>query len=141
MDLFREFSPSAEMQFIRADSHAADTQEEVAAAVDGGVDLLFIDGDHTYEGVKQDFEMYRQFVADGGLIALHDIVPHPKSKAVVGDRRYTVVDIEERHLSWSSGHPDCNVNQFWTELADEYETEMIISHPQQTWAGIGVVYM
>lgn len=38
------------------------------------VDFLFIDGDHSYEGVKQDFEMYSPFVKKGGIIAFHDIV-------------------------------------------------------------------
>jgi autotransporter strand-loop-strand O-heptosyltransferase len=37
------------------------------------VDFLFIDGDHTYEGVKQDFEMYKEFVKPGGWIGFHDI--------------------------------------------------------------------
>lgn len=37
------------------------------------VDCLFIDGDHTYDGVREDYEMYRTLVASGGLIAFHDI--------------------------------------------------------------------
>ena len=37
------------------------------------LDFLFIDGDHTYEGVKQDFEMYKEFVKPGGWIGFHDI--------------------------------------------------------------------
>jgi predicted O-methyltransferase YrrM len=41
------------------------------------LDFLFIDGDHTYEGVKQDFEMYTPLVRKGGLVAMHDIVPPP----------------------------------------------------------------
>ena len=35
-------------------------------------DFLFIDGDHT--GVGRDYEMYRDLVRPGGLIAFHDIV-------------------------------------------------------------------
>jgi hypothetical protein len=34
--------------------------------------LLFIDGDHRYEGVRRDFEMYSPLVGAGGLIAFHD---------------------------------------------------------------------
>lgn len=41
------------------------------------IDFLFIDGDHTYEGVKRDFLMYSPLVRKGGIIAFHDIVPHP----------------------------------------------------------------
>jgi predicted O-methyltransferase YrrM len=37
-------------------------------------DFLFIDGDHTYQGVKQDFQMYSPLVKKGGIVAFHDIV-------------------------------------------------------------------
>ncbi len=37
------------------------------------VDFLFIDGDHTYQGVKRDFEMYSPLVKKGGIVAFHDI--------------------------------------------------------------------
>jgi predicted O-methyltransferase YrrM len=37
------------------------------------IDFLFIDGDHTYRGVKTDFEMYGRLVRPGGIIAFHDI--------------------------------------------------------------------
>lgn len=43
------------------------------ATDNGPYDLLFIDGDHTYEGVKQDFEFYTPLVKPGGLILMHDI--------------------------------------------------------------------
>ncbi len=35
--------------------------------------LLFIDGDHSYEASKLDFESWSPFVPVGGLIAFHDI--------------------------------------------------------------------
>lgn len=35
-------------------------------------DLLFIDGDHTFEGVKHDFEKFLPFVKDKGIILFHD---------------------------------------------------------------------
>lgn len=138
-EIFREFSPSKKMDFVRADSHQSSTYDEVSDLVDGGIDFLFIDGDHTYEGVKQDFEMYSELVSEGGIIALHDIATHPNDEEVVKRRRQNVEDIEERHLSWGEIHPDCNVDQFWAELVEEYDTEEIISHQKQTWAGIGVI--
>lgn len=141
-NIFREFAPSKNMYFVRDNSHQYDTYEEVSDLVDEGVDFLFIDGDHTYQGVRHDFEMYSKLVSEGGIIALHDIATHPDDEKVVQRRRQNVEDIEERHLSWSSEiHPDCYVDQFWTELVEEYETEEIISHPKQTWAGIGLVRM
>jgi len=35
-------------------------------------DLILIDGDHTYLGVKLDLENYLPFLADGGFLMLHD---------------------------------------------------------------------
>lgn len=63
---------------IRADSHDIRTLDVVKRILGGHkLDFLFIDGDHTYEGVKKDFEMYSPLVRKGGLIAFHDIVPGP----------------------------------------------------------------
>jgi hypothetical protein len=36
------------------------------------VDFLFIDGDHSYEGVKTDFELYSQILSENGVIVIHD---------------------------------------------------------------------
>ncbi|HZY81119.1 MAG TPA: class I SAM-dependent methyltransferase [Cyclobacteriaceae bacterium] len=36
------------------------------------IDFLFIDGDHSIEGAKFDFESYSPMLAKGGLIAFHD---------------------------------------------------------------------
>jgi len=64
------------IQLLRADSHEPQTLETVRAALGRRqVDVLFIDGDHTYAGVKQDYETYSPLVRDGGVIAFHDIVP------------------------------------------------------------------
>lgn len=46
---------------------------------DKNIALLFIDGSHEYELVRQDFEMYYPNVVEGGVIALHDRqFPGPK---------------------------------------------------------------
>jgi hypothetical protein len=36
------------------------------------IDLLFIDGNHSYEGVKTDFELYSKLLSDNGIIVIHD---------------------------------------------------------------------
>lgn len=36
------------------------------------IDFLFIDGDHSYEGVKSDFELYSKLLSPKGIIVLHD---------------------------------------------------------------------
>ena len=35
-------------------------------------DFIFIDGNHTYENCKNDYERYYDMVAPGGILALHD---------------------------------------------------------------------
>ena len=35
-------------------------------------DLIFIDGDHSYKGVKQDWELYKRFLKTGAIIIFHD---------------------------------------------------------------------
>jgi SAM-dependent methyltransferase len=58
------------IRVIRGDSHSMKTLEKVS---NKKYDLLFIDGDHSYDGVKRDYEMYSRLVRPGGLIAFHDI--------------------------------------------------------------------
>jgi hypothetical protein len=36
------------------------------------IDVLFIDGDHSYEGVKLDFDLYSKILSDKGIIMIHD---------------------------------------------------------------------
>jgi predicted O-methyltransferase YrrM len=43
----------------------------------GPYDFLFIDGDHTYDSVRKDWDNYSPMVREGGIIALHDILPRP----------------------------------------------------------------
>lgn len=36
------------------------------------LDLLFIDGDHSYEGVKKDWDAYKDFLKPGATVVFHD---------------------------------------------------------------------
>jgi len=38
----------------------------------GSVDLIFIDGDHSYEGCRVDIEAWLPFLKPGGVMAFHD---------------------------------------------------------------------
>jgi hypothetical protein len=38
-------------------------------------DFIFIDGDHTYEAVRQDFEQWLPLLQTGGFMAFHDSAP------------------------------------------------------------------
>ena len=108
--------PNQKLHLIRADSHEQSSlglvQENIGSRQ---LDFLFIDGDHTYEGVKQDFEMYSPLVRKSGIIAFHDIVPHTEDKT-------------------------CGVDRFWNEIKTLHEYTEIVDSWQQKWAGIGIIY-
>lgn len=36
------------------------------------IDMLFIDGDHTYEGVKSDFESFKPWLGENSIVMFHD---------------------------------------------------------------------
>ena len=103
---------SQELRLVRADSHAVETLRIVKDAFAGQqIDFLFVDGDHTYEGVKQDFELYGPLVRPGGIIAFHDILPRP--------------DI-----------PEIQVDRFWKEIRDRFPTEELLG-PDNSGRKIG----
>jgi predicted O-methyltransferase YrrM len=88
------------------------------------LDVLLIDGDHTLEGVRRDFELYRSLVRPGGLVAFHDIVP----------------DHFQRYgrptIAWAGGVP-----QYWAHLKPAWQTEEFVEHADQNGCGIGVLRM
>jgi predicted O-methyltransferase YrrM len=45
---------------------------DLARGWDRPIRLLWIDGDHTYEGVKLDFDLFSPFLVEGAVIAFHD---------------------------------------------------------------------
>ncbi len=45
---------------------------EVGEKFDGRIDLLFIDGNHSYEAVRADLEVWLLKVKDGGIVVFHD---------------------------------------------------------------------
>lgn len=144
--LFTGFNSGSKQHFIRSDSHNTETRKRAGEIVrnvstERGLDFLFLDGDHTYEGVKTDFELYSDLVRDGGVIALHDIVHHPPDYQTVQERKERHPDLETRHLRWKPDREHVDVERFWKELKNGYETKEIISHPHQVWGGIGVVYV
>lgn len=48
------------------------TSEEVASTWNQSIDLLFIDGDHSYEGVRKDFEVFKPWLTSRSLVLFHD---------------------------------------------------------------------
>jgi predicted O-methyltransferase YrrM len=43
----------------------------------GAIDMLFIDGNHAFEAVKDDFSLWSTFVKAGGIVGLHDTYFEP----------------------------------------------------------------
>jgi predicted O-methyltransferase YrrM len=52
--------------------HLARSQDVGRSWTAGPVDLVFIDGDHSPEGCREDWEVWNPHVADGGAVAFHD---------------------------------------------------------------------
>lgn len=113
------------MIFFREDSHQSQTLKKVKEYLNGEkIDFLFIDGDHTYEGVKKDFEMYAPLVREEGVIAFHDIVQDYST-------RYGI-----NTSSCTGGVPI-----FWNEIKNNYRRNEIIKNPDQDGCGIGVIWL
>ena len=50
----------------------AEAGRQFALTGEHAVDFVFIDGDHSYDGLRNDWEIWSELVAPGGFVALHD---------------------------------------------------------------------
>src|SRR5262245_16859053 len=69
--------------FLQGDSHTTEEREKGGSYCDT-FDLIFIDGDHRYEGVKRDFENYRPLLSPRGVMMFHDVDPDHVFKGAAG---------------------------------------------------------
>ncbi len=95
--------PSQRLHLIRQPSSFHSVREDVRGLLDGPIDLLVIDGDHSYGAVRADVEMYAPMVRAGGLTVLHDIAVTPENSGRGFD-----------------------VGVFWPELERAHRTERIL---------------
>jgi O-antigen/teichoic acid export membrane protein/predicted O-methyltransferase YrrM len=121
----RRLAPTAQtVVLIDGPSTASPTFDRVVQALDGALlDVLFIDGDHSYEGVRADYERYSHLVRPGGLIAFHDIC-------------------EDHHTRFGrfTGAYAGGVPIFWREVsASSSETQEFVDDRAQDGCGIGVI--
>jgi predicted O-methyltransferase YrrM len=112
--LLRKFVRNGKSLFLlRQNSHLPETLKVVRDILQGQeLDFLFIDGDHSYEGVREDFMMYSPLVRKGGLIAFHDVAESGGSR---------------------------EVNRLWEELKPKYKYEEFIHKTGSGAMGIGVL--
>jgi len=102
------------LEIITADSKDAGTIARVSALLPE-VDFLFIDGDHTYDGVKADWMNYGPMVRPGGLVAFHDLITPDFG----------------RHVK---------VPELWREIREAgYPVCELFADPREGWGGIGIV--
>jgi predicted O-methyltransferase YrrM len=47
---------------------------DAVGAVPKPIDLLFIDGDHSYEGVRADWDRYARYMSSFGIVVFHDTI-------------------------------------------------------------------
>lgn len=101
------------MHLLRCNSHAVQSLEKVQEIFDSGpIDFIFIDGDHSYDGVKKDFQLYGKLVRTGGIIGFHDILPRQE-------------------------FPEIQVHKFWKEISTQYESHEIVA-PESNGRPIGI---
>ncbi len=102
------------VELIRGNSHLEETYQKLVSILGSSyIDYLFIDGDHTYEGAKKDFELYRELVKPGGLIGFHDIVIHKDSA--------------------------CDVSILWNEIKNQYDYKEFVVDWEQNCFGVGLI--
>lgn len=70
------------------------------------IDFLTIDGDHRYEGIKSDFLVYSSLVKEGGLIAFHDILLHPRVSVCEVETLWRQISPHYQHVTFTDPHDD-----------------------------------
>jgi len=65
------------------------------SSFDGPVHLLFVDGDHTYEGVMADIAGWAPKIVPGGVIAFHDFETEPAVAAKHAGIKRAVLEWEQ----------------------------------------------
>ena len=61
------------------------------------IDYLHIDAGHSYENVKEDFDLYSQIMSENGIISMHDTDPKYHDKFIVTQE----VKDRNEHDDWS----------------------------------------
>lgn len=115
--------PRLQLELVEGFSAKPETVERVAGILGGnGLDLLFIDGGHGYDAVRDDFLAYRSLVREGGLIAFHDIVPDYRTRFGI------------KEGPWVGDVP-----RLWERVRGAYRSFEFVNDSDQNGYGIGVL--
>jgi predicted O-methyltransferase YrrM len=94
--LLGEPATGSRSSFICANSTLPGTRIAITRIVTEPVDLLFIDGDHTYASVESDYLNYEPMVRKGGIVAFHDVI------GTDGPRKF-IEELKAGTLPWAVG--------------------------------------
>ncbi len=127
LPLYRSFAaPRQRLDLLRADSHRPETLAQVRSLLDERpLDFLFIDADHTCDGVREDYEAYGPLLRPGGLIAFHDILPPAPPFRQAGEDATNELPGE--------------VWRLWAQLRDRLPSREIIDPSGSGCMGIGLI--
>lgn len=109
--MYNEWNDGRNLHYFKGKTQDEEIIESVRAL--GPYDFIFIDADHSYDGVKADWEVYGEMIrpTDPCLVAFHDIKPHPNTE----------------------------VNKLWSEIKDHYFHWEFVEDENQEGCGIGVI--
>jgi predicted O-methyltransferase YrrM len=120
--LARYHRPDLQVRQIQGSSRDGWVLDKVRKILNGRpIDVLFIDGDHSYYGATEDYRRYAPLVREGGVIAFHDIVPDQRLRTGV-DR-------------FASGE----VPLLWQQINPRMESREFVASWEQDGRGIGAV--
>jgi len=66
----------------------------------GRVHMLFVDGDHSYEGVKADIAGWTPKIAPGGVVAFHDFKTEPRVARKHAGIKKAILEWEKLTTEW-----------------------------------------
>lgn len=84
--------------------HLLVADSQTSAPPQDTCDLVFVDGDHSYEGVTADFHNWAPHISVGGHLLFHDAIPRDFAPAAVGVAK-CVKEIETQHSAYFTIQP------------------------------------
>ena len=114
-------------------SHEASRQLSTMFSADNLPVFIFVDGDHTYEGVRQDIIDYYELLAPGGIMLFHDYLPE-------------LEDINRAAICHHHGNAEPGIRRACREVLEDYHKlrhiELPLLYPEdptQTQAHLPII--